>query len=218
MLAEEELIQRICSAGQAGIRKTDLRKEFPQPEIDTMLEKLTNDGQLFIDKKGAAYYCWLKEGYLQYLLNSDPRFRLTHEAIYSLETSIHKNADRLAITLDAISARSSPSSDSTVINDQQSSEAALRKPTIDSQMTSVGLDLFKNNFDNSIANFSSSIGWVELGKVRNDLCKKHNLSNEEFYDLVAQLIARYPDKYELSSGGYEGLTVRGLLHGFVRCI
>ncbi len=218
MLAEEELIQRICSAGQAGIRKTDLRKEFPQPEIDTMLEKLTNDGQLFIDKKGAAYYCWLKEGYLQYLLNSDPRFRLTHEAIYSLETSIHKNADRLAITLDAISARSSPSSDLTVINDQQSSEAALRKPTIDSQMTSVGLDLFKNNFDNSIANFSSSIGWVELGKVRNDLCKKHNLSNEEFYDLVAQLIARYPDKYELSSGGYEGLTVRGLLHGFVRCI
>jgi hypothetical protein len=211
MLAEEELIQRICSAGQAGVRKADLRKEFPQPEIDTMLEKLTNDGQLFIDKKGAAYYCWLKEGYLQYLLNSDPRFRLTHEAIYSLETSIHKNADRLAITLDAIS-------DLTVINDQQSSEAALRKPTIDSQMTSVGLDLFKNNFDNSIANFSSSIGWVELGKVRNDLCKKHDLSNEEFYDLVAQLIARYPNKYELSSGGYEGLTVRGLLHGFVRCI
>jgi len=218
MLAEEELIQRICSAGQAGVRKTDLRKEFPQPEIDTILEKLTNDGQLFIDKKGAAYYCWLKEGYLQYLLNSDPRFRLTHEAIYSLEQSIHKNTDRLAITLDAIGARSSPSSDLTAINDQHSSEAAFRKPTFESQMTRVGLDLFKNNFDNSIANFSSSIGWVELGKIRNDLCKKHDLANEEFYDLVAQLIAKYPDKYELSSGGYEGLTVRGLLHGFVRCI
>jgi hypothetical protein len=85
-------------------------------------------------------------------------------------------------------------------------------------MTSVGLDLFKNNFDHSIANFSSSIGWVELGKIRNDLCKQHDLADEEFYDLVAQLIAKYPDKYELSSGGYEGLTVRGLLHGFVRCI
>jgi hypothetical protein len=36
--------------------------------------------------------------------------------------------------------------------------------------------------------------------------------------LVAQLMAKHPDKYELSSGGYEGLTVRGLLHGFVRCI
>jgi hypothetical protein len=120
--------------------------------------------------------------------------------------------------LDAISARSSPSSDLIVTNDRQSSEAALRKPSNDSQMTSVGLDLFKNNFDHSIANFSSSIGWVELGKIRNDLCKKHDLANEEFYDLVAQLIAKYPDKYELSSGGYEGLTVRGLLHGFVRCI
>jgi hypothetical protein len=218
MLAEEELIKRICSAGPTGVRKTDLRKEFPQPEIDTILEKLANDGQLFIDKKGAAYYCWLKEGYLHYLLNSDPRFRLTHEAIYSLEQSIDKKTDRLAITLDAISARSSPSSDLTATNDQYSSEAALGKPTIDSQLKSEGLDSFKNNFDSSIANFSSSIGWVELGKIRNDLCKKHDLANEEFYDLVARLIAKYPDKYELSSGGYEGLTVRGLLHGFVRCI
>ncbi|MFZ0514895.1 MAG: hypothetical protein WAM14_25055 [Candidatus Nitrosopolaris sp.] len=215
MLAEEQLIQRIYSAGQTGVKKADLRKEFAQPEIDTILEKLTNDGQIFIDKKGAAYYCWLKEGYLQYLLNSDPRFRLTHEAIYSLERSIHKNTDRLAITLDAISARTSQS---TAKDDSLPSEATQRKATIDSRITNMGLDLFKNKFDDSIANFSSSIGWVELGKIRNDLCKKNDLVNEEFYDLVGQLMARYPDKYELSSGGYEGLTVRGLLHGFVRCI
>jgi hypothetical protein len=214
MLAEEQLIQRIYSAGQAGVKKADLRKEYPQPEIDTMLERLTNDGQIFIDKKGAAYYCWLKESYLQYLLNSDPRFRLTHEAICSLEQSIHKNTDRLAITLDSISAQTLQSSDQTL----NSSETSLRKATIDSQSTNVGLDLFKNNFDESIANFSSSIGWVELGKIRNDLCKRHEIDYEEFYDLVAQLMAKYPDKYELSSGGYEGLTVRGLLHGFVRCI
>jgi hypothetical protein len=214
MLAEEQLIQRIYSAGQAGVKKADLRKEYPQPEIDTMLERLTNDGQIFIDKKGAAYYCWLKESYLQYLLNSDPRFRLTHEAICSLEQSIHKNTDRLAITLDSISPQTLQSSDQTL----NSSETALRKATIDSQSTNVGLDLFKNNFDESITNFSSSIGWVELGKIRNDLCKKHEIDYDEFYDLVAQLMAKYPDKYELSSGGYEGLTVRGLLHGFVRCI
>ena len=217
MLAEEKLMQRIYSAGQAGVKKADLRKEYPQPEIDTILERLTNDGQIFIDKKGAAYYCWLKESYLQYLLNSDPRFRLTHEAICSLEQSIHKNTDRLAITLDSISAQTLQSSDQT-LNDRHSSETAPRKATIDSQSTNVGLDLFKNTFDESIANFSSSIGWVELGKIRNDLCKKHEIDYEEFYDLVAQLMAKYPDKYELSSGGYEGLTVRGLLHGFVRCI
>lgn len=218
MLAEEQLIQRIYSAGQAGVKKTDLRKEFAQPEIDTILQKLTNDGQIFIDKKGAAYYCWLKEGYLQYLLSSDPRFRLTHEALYSLERSIHKNTDRLAITLDAISAQTSHSSDQTDKDDTHSCDATPRKAAIESRVTNMGLDLFKNKFDDSIANFSSSIGWVELGKIRNDLCKNHDLTNENFYDLVGQLMTKYPNKYELSSGGYEGLTVRGLLHGFVRCI
>jgi len=217
MLAEEQIIERIYSAGQAGIKKTDLRKEFAQPEIDTMLQKLTSDGHIFIYKKGTAYYCWVKESYLQYLLNSDPRFRLTHEAIYSLEKSIHKNTDRLAVTLDAISARTSRSSDQTAKDEIYSSEGT-GKATIESHRNEIGLDLFKNKFDDSITNFSSSIGWVELGKIRNDLCKKHNLVNEEFYDFVGQLIAKFPDKYELSSGGYEGLTVRGLLHGFVRCI
>jgi hypothetical protein len=218
MLAEEQLIQRIYSAGAAGIKKTDLRKEFPEPEIDSMLQKLTNDGKIFIDKKGAAYYCWLKEGYLQYLLNSDPRFRLTHEAICSLENSIHKNTDRIAVTLDAISARSSQSSNQTDKYDIDSPETTPRKVKVDSRITNMGLDSFKSKFDDSIANFSSSIGWVELGKIRNDLCRKNDLANEDFYDLVGQLMAKYPNKYELSSGGYEGLTVRGLLHGFVRCI
>jgi hypothetical protein len=218
MLAEDQLIQRIHSAGQAGVKKADLRKEYPQPEIDAILERMTNDGQIFIDKKGAAYYCWLREGYLQYLINSDPRFRLTHEAICSLEQSIHKNTDRLAITLDSISTQTLQYSDQALINDRKSSGPGPRNATIDSQISNVGLDLFKNNFDESISNFSSSIGWVELGKIRNDLCTRHEMSYEEFYDLVAQLMTKHPDKYELSSGGYEGLTVRGLLHGFVRCI
>ena len=218
MLAEEQIIERIYSAGQAGVKKTDLRKEFAQPEIDTMLQKLTSDGQIFIDKKGTAYYCWVKEGYLQYLLNSDARFRLTHEAISSLERSIDKNTDRLAVTLDAISARTSQSSDQIAKDENYSYEATPRKATVESHISNMGLDLFKIKFDDSIANFSSSIGWVELGKIRNDLCKRHDLANEDFYDLVGQLIAKYPDRYELSSGGYEGVTVRGLLHGFVRCI
>lgn len=208
MLAEEQIIKRIHSAGQIGAKKSDLRKEFAQPEIDNILEKLTNEGQIFIEKKGTTYYCWLKDNYLQYLLNSDPRFRLTHEAICSLERSIDKNTDRLAITLDVITARTSESSGQ---NDTM-------KATKNSRITNMGLDVFKNMFDDSIPHFSSSIGWVELGKVRNELCNKNDLSNEEFYDLVGQLMAKYPDKYELSSGGHEGVMVRGLLHGFVRCI
>ncbi len=216
MLAEEQVIERINSAGQVGIKKNELRKEFAQPEIDTLLQKLTSDGQIFIDKKGTAYYCWVKENYLQYLLNSDPRFRLTQEAIHSLEQSIHKNTDRLVVALDAIGARTSSHSSDQTAKDETFSSEGMRHGIIESHINHIGL--FKDKFDDSLANFSTSIGWVELGKIRNDLCKKHELTNDKFYDLVGQLIARYPNKYELSSGGYEGLTVRGLLHGFVRNI
>ena len=215
MLAEQQVIERIYSAGQVGIKKNDLRKEFAQPEIDTLLQKLTSDGQIFIDKKGTAYYCWVKENYLEYLLNSDPRFRLTQEAIRSLEQSIHENTGRLAVALDAIGARTSQSTVQTAKDETFSSEGT-RNGIIESHINHIGP--FKDKFDDSLANFSTSIGWVELGKIRNDLCKKHELTNDSFYDLVGQLIEEYPDKYELSSGGYEGLTVRGLLHGFVRSI
>jgi hypothetical protein len=140
---------------------------------------------------------------------------LTQEAIHSLEQSIHKNTDRLAVALSAISVgTSSQSSDETAKDEIFSSEGMRNE--IESHINHIGL--FKDKFDDSLANFSTSIGWVELGKIRNDLCKKHRLTNDNFYDLVGQLIAKYPNKYELSSGGYEGITVRGLLHGFVRSI
>jgi hypothetical protein len=105
----------------------------------------------------------------------------------------------------------------------------LSKPTIEknghssSQIVLSGpltmqLEQFKNEFDLAVANYSSSIGWVELAKIRNELYAKYNLSNEEFYCLVEQLANKYQDKYELSTGGNEGLMVRGLIHGLVRCI
>jgi len=141
---------------------------------------------------------------------------LTQEAIHSLEQSIHKNTDRLAVALDAIGARTSSQSTVQTAKDETFSSEGTRNEIIESYINHIGL--FKDKFDDSLGNFSTSIGWVELGKIRNDLCKKHELTNDNFYDLVGQLIEKYPDKYELSSGGYEGLTVRGLLHGFVRSI
>ena len=44
------------------------------------------------------------------------------------------------------------------------------------------------------------------------------MSQRVFYDLVDQLINKYQDEYELSSGGEEGIIVRGLVHGYIRCI
>jgi hypothetical protein len=213
MSAEEKLIQKIISAGSIGVKKTELRKEFAETETDTILEHMVTNGDVFIDKKGAAYYCWYKDHYFQSLLNSDPKFRLTYEAIKTLEQSVNKTSDGLAKTVEMLVDNISNLSKSTIEkNGHSSSQIILSGPL------TIQLDQFKNEFDIAVANYSSSIGWVELAKIRNELYTKYNLSNEEFYSLVEQLTNKYQDKYELSTGGTEGLTVRGLLHGLVRCI
>jgi hypothetical protein len=77
---------------------------------------------------------------------------------------------------------------------------------------------FKEEFDVALANSGSSIGWVELAKLRNELCDRCNITADEFYRLVGELTSMHQERYELSTGGSEGVMVRGLLHGLVRCI
>ena len=55
-------------------------------------------------------------------------------------------------------------------------------------------------------------------QVRDELGQKFDLSKNEFYELVEQLVNAYHNEYELSTGGNEGLILRGLLHGYVRGI
>jgi hypothetical protein len=182
-------------------------------EIDVLIERLVTSGDISVDKKGTAYYCWHKDYYIQNLLNTDPKFRFMYEAVKHLELSVNRTSDGLAKTLETLDNNFKNSEKLTATKDLDSiSQARINnEPTMQ-------LDTFKNEFDLAIGNHSSSIGWVELSKVRNEFCKKHNISNEVFYSFVEQLTNLYHDKYELSTGGYEGLTVRGLLHGFVRCI
>jgi hypothetical protein len=59
---------------------------------------------------------------------------------------------------------------------------------------------------------------MELADVRTELGTKHKLPAIKFYELVKQLTNTYQDNYELSTGGSEGIMVRGLLHGYVRGI
>ncbi len=215
MLAEERIIQKISSAGPTGLRKTELRKEFPQPDTDVLLDKLSKDGRVFIDKKGTAYYCWIKESYMQYLLDADPKFRLTYEAINSLEHAVRTNGDRLLITIGEINSRGHPVASENAAEEHGSKD----KNTLeDLDPWQNRLDSFKVNFDEAITRFSNSIGWVDFVKIRSDMCKIYDLDTDKFYSLVAELMVENPEKYELSCGGYEGLTIRGLLHGFVRHI
>lgn len=211
MAAEERLLKRILSAGSAGAKKADLRKELG--DIEASLEVLVSRGAVFVDKRGSAYYCFHKDHYVQSLLNSDPRFRLTYDMIKSLEESVSSSSREVARAIETLAgnisnlARLVTEKEGTAV--MQASAAPKRALSVTD---------FKREFDSVIASSSSSIGWVELAKVRSDVCTRCNISGDEFYRLVGELTGQYQDKYELSTGGGEGVMVRGLLHGFVRCI
>ena len=222
MIIEENLVNRILSAGSAGIKKTDLRKEFG--DIDTALEKIISDGDIFVDKRANAYYCFHKSHYMQSLLNSDPRFKLTYDMIKSLNESVSSSNKELTRTIETLA--NNISNLARVVletkNDQQSSlrqqMLARDVPIPVVQKRTMSVHDFKEEFDVALANSGSSIGWIELANIRNELCDRCNISADEFYSLVGELTSMNQDKYELSTGGGEGVMVRGLLHGFVRCI
>ncbi|HLG37991.1 MAG TPA: hypothetical protein VI338_07630, partial [Nitrososphaera sp.] len=95
MTVDEKLvIKRIHSVGSAGIKKTDLRKEFG--EIESILEEIISRGEIFVDKRAGAYYCWHRDSYVQSLLNSDPRFKLTYDILKSLEETVGTLANNIS--------------------------------------------------------------------------------------------------------------------------
>jgi hypothetical protein len=222
MSVEEKLVNRILSFGSAGIKKTDLRREFG--DIDTPLENIISKGDIFVDKRANVYFCFHKSHYVQSLLNSDPRFKLTYEMIKSVNESVSSSSKDLLRTIEILANNISNLANVVLEmkNDQQS-WLAQRMLTRDVPITGVQMGMmsvhdFKEEFDVALANSGSSIGWIELANIRNKICDSCNISSDEFYRLVGELTSMHQDKYELSTGGREGVMVRGLLHGFVRCI
>lgn len=222
MSVEEKLVNRILSFGSAGVKKTDLRREFG--DIDNALENLISKGDILVDKRANAYFCFHKNHYIQSLLNSDSRFKLTFEMVKSINESISSSNRDLVHTMETLA--NNVSNLATLVlemkNDPQSwlSEPMVTRdvPLTGVQERKMSVHEFKEQFDVALANTGSSLGWIELANVRNRICDSRNISSDEFYQLVSELTSMHQDKYELSTGGQEGVTVRGLLHGFVRCI
>ncbi len=222
MSVEEKLVNRILSVGSGGIKKTDLRREFGA--IDTLLETLISKGDIFVDKRANAYFCFHKSHYIQSLLNSDPRFKITYEMIKSVDESVSSSSKDLVRSVETL-ANNISNLASVVLemkNDLQS-WLAQQTPARDVSITGIQMGTmtvqdFKEEFDVALANSGSSIGWIELANIRDRICDSCNISSDEFYRLVGELTITHQDKYELSTGGREGVMVRGLLHGFVRCI
>lgn len=74
---------------------------------------------------------------------------------------------------------------------------------------------FQSIFDSCISECSSSLGWVTFSSIRQKTCESLNISPEKFYSLASSLVESN-QKYEVSTGGQEGIHVRGMLHGYVR--
>ena len=199
MSSEELVLEKILSTGSNGIKKSDLKKEFTSFDLDQTLENLVNNGKVCVDKKGAAYYCWTAEVYVKHLNSVDPKFRILLERIKIIERKLDTQSNSVKDALNGL------------IEVLKSENSELPKAL-------VNLDNFKIEFDTIISRSTSSIGWIELGNVRSELSQKFDLDKNEFYELVEQLVNSYQNEYELSTGGSEGLILRGLLHGFVRGI
>ena len=199
MSSEELVLEKILSTGSNGIKKSDLKKEFTSFDLDQTLENLVNNGKVCVDKKGAAYYCWTAEVYVKHLNSVDPKFRILLERIKIIERKLDTQSNSVKDALNGL------------IEVLRSENSELPKAL-------VNLDNFKIEFDTILSRSTSSIGWIELGNVRSELSQKFDLDKNEFYELVEQLVNSYQNEYELSTGGSEGLILRGLLHGYVRGI
>jgi hypothetical protein len=222
MSVEEKLVNRILYAGSTGIKKTDLRREFG--DIDTALVNIISKGDIFVDKRANAYLCFHKNHYVQSLLNSEPRFKLTYEMIKSVDESVNNSSKDLIRTLETL-ANNISNLASVVLELKNNQQSLLAQhmpdgivPISTLKMSMMSVQDFKEEFDVALATLGSSIGWIELAKIRNKMCASCNISSDEFYRLVSELTSKHQDRYELSTGGGEGVMVRGILHGFVRCI
>ncbi|HEX2406550.1 MAG TPA: hypothetical protein VHJ38_05000, partial [Nitrososphaeraceae archaeon] len=102
MSLEEKIIDRIFSSGIQGVKKTDLKKEFTIVDLDKILNTWIKQDQIIISKIGSTHYCWNKDNYFQYLLNSDPKFKYIFELLkevqnsfQNLSTSVNKHIEKL---------------------------------------------------------------------------------------------------------------------------
>jgi hypothetical protein len=197
------------------VKKTDLKKEFASVDLDSLLNLWIKQNEIIMSKKGSTSYCWHKDSYLQYLLDSDPKFKYTFElfkevkiSFQNLSNSVDKHVENLdgkmIVLMDSILATT------TTRNPFENSVSPPQKV--------INLQSFSEDFDLTICKYSDSIGWVPLSTLRNDLSQKYEISEKEFYDLAEQIVDENRSKYELSTGGNEGIMIRGLVYGYVRCL
>lgn len=185
---EDEILKKVSSSGLNGIKRIELKRIFGK-NCGDVLETLIEKQQIFIEKKANAYFVWSKENYHSKRLQDNPEFKLV------LSKTAKLNAE----------------SDTTNHkHDVQNTINVVHQinPDVD----------FKIEFDKCLTESSTSIGWTPFSQIRKKICESKQISSDHFYTLASELVEKHRENYEISSGGKEGILMRGLVHGFVRNI
>lgn len=208
----------INSFGSVGIKKSELKKKYSEDTFENILNELISQDKICISKKGTYVYCWSKEFYLDYLLLSDIKFKYLYDSIIMIQSKLNNYSDSIFKYVEKIDCELTEVKSSFVRIEDKINQLKLDSPAINYEKNELSVDDFREQFDKSITTRSTSIGWIELSSIKDELCDTCNITNNDFYSYVSELVELYPEKYELSSGGYEGVILRGIVHGFVRCI
>ena len=188
----DEILDKIESSGIDGMKKIDLKKIFGK-DCENTLEGLKEKEQIFMEKKGVAYFIWTKENYIQHLTQNDPKFKLMLNMLGGVNQSLEK-----------------------VRAHTETLEEELEKYSTQESVPKI--DNFQGMFNSSLKESSTSIGWVPFTKIREKVCETQKISKDKFYQMASDLIENHKEQYEISSGGQEGIMMRGLVHGYVRNI
>ena len=218
----EKIVATIEAKGIEGIKKTDLRREFQEvEELDSILQELVRTHEIFIEKKGNSFYCWHKNHYLQKLLNTDQKFSLLYTLMNSVQNSVNTRFESLNVSLDTVTKQvRGITEEIKILASSGQRDIGPNTPMSQEQdkPIEINYDKFQEQLDQALASASTSIGWIELCNLRKDLCSRMNISREQFYHSFEEVVSNNYDKYELSTGGEEGIQLRGMVHGFVRRI
>jgi len=184
----EEILQSIESAGLTGIKKAALKKAYGK-DCEKIIEELQREEKVFVEKKGVAYFVWTRDHYVTHLAENDPKCKLMLDVVNSSSRTLPKPKEQLAI-------RKTEDQNLLVIHD--------------------GPIDFETEFNKCICELGTAVGWAPFSRIREKICQTQNLSQERFYSLAANLIESNHQRYEISTGGPEGVVLRGLVHGYVR--
>ena len=165
MSNKDTILGAINSFGSVGVKKTDLKKKYSIDDFDSIMNNLLQEDKVCMSKKGSFIYCWGKDFFLDYLLNSDLKFKYLYTYITTIQNKINNYSDSIFKYIENLDCELVQ-----IRNSFNNIENKIENIKIQSQnrgvKNTVSLEFFTKYFDSVLMEKSTSIGWVELSSVK----------------------------------------------------